>query len=187
MSDTVKRPYAQVMRVAEVLVSSLLPACHRIEIAGSLRRERPLVGDIEIVAIPQIITKTQANLFGEPLSETAESMVDGVLESWPLTFHKNGPKYKQFSFEWQPGWTFKVDLFLQPDPATWGWNFMIRTGSADFSKKMVVPCRFGGYKPEWATVEGARVWREGKALDTREESHVFELWGMEFIEPKDRL
>src|SRR5690606_28750539 len=110
----------------------------RIEIAGSLRRKKEMLGDIEIVAIPILHT----NLLGEPLNT---SEVDDLLATWPITLHKNGAKYKAFSFEWQPGWTFKVDLFLQPDPATWGYNFMVRTGSAEFSHKMVTPRRFGGY------------------------------------------
>lgn len=180
MSEAVKRPYAQVMRVAECLVDSLRPHCHRIEIAGSLRRKKDMVGDIEIVAIPMLHT----DLVGDPLDS---SEIDDWLVNKPLTLHKNGQRYKQFSFEWQPRWWFKVDLFLQPDPATWGWNFMIRTGSMEFSKKMVVPRRFGGYKPEWATIEGARVWRDGKALETQEEIDVFRLWEMEWIEPKDRV
>lgn len=180
MSDTEKRPYAQVHAVASALVNALSPACHRIEIAGSLRRQKEMVGDIEIVAIPRLHT----NLLGDPL-DTSE--VDDVLASWPLTLHKNGPKYKQFSFEWQPGWTFKVDLFLQPDPATWGWNFMVRTGSADFSHKMVTPRAYGGFKPDDLVIKDARVWRNGASLDTAEEPDVFALWGMQFVEPEDRL
>ena len=46
MSETTKRPYAQVMRVAEILVDSLRPHCHRIEIAGSLRRQEEMVFDL---------------------------------------------------------------------------------------------------------------------------------------------
>src|SRR5690349_5390941 len=105
MSDTEKRPYNQVMTVALNLVGALTPACHRIEIAGSLRRKKELVGDIEIVAIPKLHT----NLLGEPLESSG---IDDLLAQWPIALHKNGQKYKAFSFEWQPGWTFKVDLFL---------------------------------------------------------------------------
>lgn len=186
MSEGIKRPYAQVMRVAECLMDALHPACRRIEIAGSLRRQKEMVGDIEIVAVPRIVTKTTTNLFGEPIRETSESMVELLLASWPLTFHKNGPKYKQFSFDWRSGWTFKVDLFLQPDPATWGWNFMIRTGSADFSHKMVTPKRFGGYRPEHLTVNMARIWNDGVPIEAPEETDVFRVWGMDFVEPQNR-
>lgn len=179
MSDTVKRPYAQVLHVANTLVTMLHPACHRIEIAGSLRRKKAMVGDIEIVAIPRLHT----NLIGEPL-DTSE--VDDLLAKWPITLHKNGAKYKAFSFEWQPGWTFKVDLFLQPDPATWGYNYMVRTGSADFSKKMVTPQAYGGYKPQGIEIREARVYRSGALLDTPEEADIFKVWGMDFVPPEQR-
>ena len=52
MSDTPKRPRAQAIKVAEKVVAALDPCCTWIEMAGSLRRESPMVGDIEIVAIP---------------------------------------------------------------------------------------------------------------------------------------
>ena len=178
MSDTEKRPYVQVKKVADSLVEALSPACHRIEIAGSLRRKREMVGDIELVAIPKRLT----NLIGEPM-ETTE--VDNLLARWPVDLHKNGQKYKAFSLEWRPGWTFKVDLFLQPDPATWGYNFMVRTGSAEFSKAMVTPQPYG-YKPQGFEIDGARVWHNGVLLDTHEEADVFKLWGMAFVPPEER-
>lgn len=180
MSSGVKRPYAQVMRVAEVVMDALRPACHRIEIAGSLRRQKEMVGDIEIVAVPVLHT----DLLGEPL-ETSE--VDDLLARWPVTLHKNGQRYKQFSFEWQPRMWFKVDLFLQPDPRTWPVNFLLRTGSSDFSHKMVTAKAFGGYKPDGYEVRDARVWHNGKALDLVDEQDIFDLWQMKFVEPRDRL
>ena len=57
-----KRPYSQVLPIAESLVEKLRPACERIEIAGSLRREKAMVGDIEIVAVPRL----ERDLLGEP-------------------------------------------------------------------------------------------------------------------------
>lgn len=180
MSNVPKRPFAQVNRVAQHVVSLLAPVCHRVEIAGSLRRQKEMVGDIEIVAIPRLHT----NLLGDAL-ETSD--VDDLLAKCPVTLHKNGAKYKQFSFEWQPGWMFSVDLFLQPDPATWGYNFLVRTGSADFSKRMVTPKRHGGYKPDDLQIQGARVYkRNGQVVDTPEEQDIFALWGMDFVSPMER-
>lgn len=50
---TDRKPLAQARAVADLLVSYLAPACERIEIAGSIRREVPEVKDIELVAIPR--------------------------------------------------------------------------------------------------------------------------------------
>lgn len=179
MSDTEKRPYAQVMRVAEVLIDSLRPACHRIEVAGSLRRQKERVGDIEIVAIP----KPHTNLLGEPLDS---SEVDDWFAGKPVALHKNGQKYKAFSFEWQPGWTFKVDLFL-PNHKTWAVVYTLRTGSSEFSKRMVTMKGMGGYMPPQYRVQDGRVWSAGMLIETPEEEDIFARWGMEFVVPKDRL
>lgn len=180
MSSGTKRPHAQVLHVAMHLVTALAPACHRIEIAGSLRRNAPLVSDIEIVAIPRLHT----DLLGEPIADSSE--IDDLLATWPLTMHKNGAKYKQFTFDWQAGWAFKVDLFLATRE-TWGVIFLLRTGSAEFSRRMVTAQMYGGYKPIQYTVEDGRVRVAGMWLPTPEEADIFERWGMDYIEPKDRL
>lgn len=179
MSNSPKLPYAQMHKVASAVVERLAPACHRIEIAGSLRRCVEMVGDIEIVAVP----KLDLDLFGNPVGV---GEVDRLLAGWPLTLLKNGPKYKQFSFVGTAGNTYKVDLFLQPDPATWGVNMLIRTGSATFSHKMVTPHWQGGLMPMAYKVEGARVWCGIDLFETPEETDIFKLWGMDFIEPWER-
>lgn len=179
MSDSIKRPHAQMLSTATGIVERLRPACERIEIAGSLRRKRPMVGDIEIVAVP----KLSMGLFGPIPGETE---VDSLLRSWPITLLKNGEKYKQFTFIGSKGSEFKIDLFLQPDPATWGVNFMVRTGSAEFTTRMVTSVHKGGLCPAGLNVKEARVWRGPEVLDTPEEADVFRLWGMDFIAPESR-
>lgn len=179
MSSGPKRPYQIVKTVADALVDALMPSCHRIEIAGSLRRQCQLISDIELVAIPIAHT----NLLGEPIDAT---LVDDALALWPVTFAKRGRKYQQFSFEWQPGWIFKVDLFL-PTRETWGVVYTLRTGSPEFSKRMVTARSYGGYKPDQYTVENGRVRVAGMLLPTSEEQDVFDRWEMKWIEPKDRL
>lgn len=179
MSEGTKRPYAQMHGIACGLVERLRPACQRIEIAGSIRRKRPTIGDIELIAIPTPIT----DLFGV---DSGTTLVDATLAAWPITFIKNGQKYKQFTFEGRSGETYTVDLFLQPDPATFGINYMIRTGSAAFSKRMVTKRSQGGYMPDDLRVDGAKVWRNGAIVPTLEEMDVFDLWQMDFVEPEER-
>src|SRR5438876_12139133 len=45
-------PLAQAERLAAKIVTELNTFCERIEIAGSIRRRRPVVNDIDIVALP---------------------------------------------------------------------------------------------------------------------------------------
>jgi DNA polymerase/3'-5' exonuclease PolX len=172
-----KRPYAAVLQVANYIVERLAPACERVEIAGSLRRKKAEVGDIEIVAVP----KLNYDLLGEPMKQT---QVDDALMG--LAMRKNGEKYKQFDLT-EGLDLYQVDLFLQPDPATWGVNFMIRTGSAEFSKRMVTPKKFGGLMPNDLRVQDARVWRGHECLATPEEGDLFRLWGMTFVAPEARV
>lgn len=179
MSDTTKRPYALMNDLATKLARRLMPACQRVEIAGSIRRCKPMIGDIELVLIPKHVT----NLFGEP---TGVTEVDLLLQSWPIQIIKNGQKYKQIVFTGNSGTPYTVDLFIQPDPKTWGVNYLIRTGSSDFSHRMVTRHTQGGWMPDQYTVRDARVWCNGAALDTPSEESVFDLWRMDFVEPEDR-
>lgn len=152
--------------------------CGRIEIAGSLRRQRQLVGDIELVAVPKPIL----NLLGEPSPQTE---VDVLLASWPVTLYKNGAKYKQFLLKSTRGTAYQVDLFL-PDPACWSVIYMIRTGSSEFSRRMVTARSMGGYRPDHLRVADGRVWDGQKALNLPEERDLFALWGMDYVEPDSR-
>ncbi|GAF93472.1 unnamed protein product, partial [marine sediment metagenome] len=44
--------YEEAKQIADKYVELLRPMAKRIEIAGSIRREKPFVGDIEICMIP---------------------------------------------------------------------------------------------------------------------------------------
>ena len=178
-----KHIHGTALYIAHETIERIELYCHRIEVAGSLRRNVPIVGDIELVAVPCI----DLDLLGDPLKET---QLDRVLNSWDkrgkIFIVKNGPKYKQFTMITMRGIHFQVDLFLQPDPATWEINFMIRTGPAEFSKKMVTRKSQGGYMPDKYRVSGGRVKELKRTLETPEESDVFNLWEMDYIEPEMR-
>lgn len=176
----VKRPYKVVSAIAAQLVDALKPVCERIEIAGSLRRRRPLIGDIEILVIP----KFQLDIFREP---SKRSELEDLLDIWRETavFTKDGERYKQIRFETVGGAAYQLDLFVQ-DTSTWGVNMMIRTGPSDFSRKMVTRRSVGGLMPDDLRVAGARVYRGGDVLQTPEEGDVFKLWGMKYIRPEKR-
>lgn len=78
-----------------------------------------------------------------------------------------------------------MDLFL-PSVETWGVLYMIRTGSSEFSRRMVTKKSMGGLMPDDLSVADGRVWRNGAALSLPEEADVFALWQMDFVEPRDR-
>lgn len=181
-TQKIKRPLAQVSAIAQALVASFRPYCERIEIAGSLRRGKPTVGDIELVAVPAGVP---TDLFGNRQVDKPTAM-DAYLSELPITLLKNGAKYKQFSFKSRMGELYTVDLFLQPDPETWGVNFMIRTGSADFSRMMVTKKNKGGWCPDNYHFREGRIWHKGEVLSTPEERDVFDVLDVPWVEPRDR-
>jgi DNA polymerase (family 10) len=179
----IKLPYSQAKNLADRIVEELRPGCVRIAVAGSVRRERETVGDIEIVAIPRF----QVDLFKEDL-ENEPTELDLILErlvtqgrlSKPV---KNGTKYKQFGIPAVDG--LMLDLFL-PRLDNWGIIYAIRTGSADFSKKLVTQQCKGGLLPDGYLVNGGMLWHQGRAIPTPTEQGVFDLLDSGWIPPKER-
>ncbi len=180
MSEGTKVPYAEAVKSANELVEILEPHFERLEIAGSLRRKKNLIGDIELVGI---LKKTKTGLFD--FSETTPVEVIfalmGELRYQPI---KAGNKYIQFVSQGKPG-KLSVDLFLCHS-ATWGCIIMVRTGSAEFSRKMVTKVSHGGWCPDDMRFLDGRLLREGDLLNTPEETDVFRELGMAYVIPENR-
>ena len=82
------------------LLEWLAPYCQRAEIAGSVRRGKAEVKDLEIVAIPVVEMRQELGLFG-PVGQSVEvSLLEEALaRSLPPGWQpggKNGRKYKRF-------------------------------------------------------------------------------------------
>jgi DNA polymerase/3'-5' exonuclease PolX len=170
-----KLPLAIAKEVADQLITALHPVAKRIEVAGSIRRHKADIGDIEIVCSPTV------ELY---------DMLDYWLAQGHIS-HRSpkcwGFKLRSFRFPVQHlDDSVQVDLFLQPDPSTWGVNMMIRTGSAEFSRKMVTKRSQGGFMPDCYQVHEARLWAGQKLLETPEERDVFALYGMDYVVPPQR-
>lgn len=175
MSQGVKVPLHQALQKANCIVADLESACERIQIAGSIRRERPEIGDIEIVCI----AKRKRDLIGEDMGSELDDRL-AVMDV--ISKIKGGDRYKQFQIV---GSTLKLDLFIVL-PETWGTQLLIRTGSADFSKRFVTQKRLGGTLPDDMQQAEGRLWRAGKPLDTPEETDVFREAGVPWIHPAKR-
>ena len=169
MNDKPKRPLAEARAQAERLIEMLRPGCERIEIAGSVRREKPEVGDVEIVCAPRVTRISQEQIFGPEFAEVDSlwAIVDGLVygsfhrklryadyidRNGKFTQKKDGPKYRGVCFPEDPG--FKFEIFTVPSMDDWGVNFTIRTGSAEFSRQFVTRARYCGVR-----VMFARLWR----------------------------
>ena len=138
-----------------------------------------MVGDIELIAIPRF----PPDLFGD-IDSSGFSLIDADILRAGWEVIKDGSKYKQLIVADD----VQVDLFLQPDPATWGINYLIRTGPRDFSRWLVTPSRFGGALPWGMKVSGGRLVDSisNVPYDTPEEEDVFREIHRDFIEVADR-
>ena len=170
--------HGKALAIAESLIDRLRPYCERIEIAGSVRRGKPDVKDIELVAVPCFIR--QVDLFGQVLSNT--SALDTVDWSKFGDWIKGGHKYKQIALH--EG--LNLDLFIVIAPAQWGVQFVIRTGPADFSHWIVTQKRLGGALPSYARVHDGAVWNGDAGIPMPEELDFLNFCGLGWIEPAQR-
>lgn len=175
-----KLPYTTALSLATTVILELATACERIDIAGSLRRHKPEVGDIELVCIP--VCETATDMFDQPLivSSALDSRLDKIARKREWTRIKGGQLYKQYDLG-----PCALDLYITT-PEKWGVIYTIRTGSADFSRWLVTPRREGGACPGYLRVLAGRVWAGGISLATPEEPDVFQALELAWIPPEER-
>lgn len=163
--------------IAARILDQLAPFCERIEVAGSVRRRKAEVGDIEIVAIPRSMT----DLFGAPLPDHA---LDTFEYSTIGRVEMGGHKYKKIALTEGP----QLDLFIVTPPAQWGIQFLIRTGPAEYSHALVTPKWHGGLLPSHLQVKDGAVWNRntGEILETPEEENVYNLLDIPYVAPELR-
>jgi DNA polymerase/3'-5' exonuclease PolX len=177
-TETKKRfPLAQAQGLAQDLLKRLSGACHTIKIAGSVRRWKPWVGDVEVLAIPAFGKKNSGDLFGTPetvslLDQRLEHLVsEGILE-----YRKNkkgsltkGEKIKLFR-DLETG--IPVDVFTTTEES-W-WNYLVcRTGPKESNEAIAKRARTMGLKWEPYS-SGFRVLETGVRIVCRSEREVFE-------------
>lgn len=169
-------PYATALAKAHELERLIAPACERLLIAGSLRRRKAFIGDLEFVVIPR--TTPEVDMFGQEVGH--HSLLDDRLSELAVVYSKNGPKYRQFAWA---GMT--CDLFIC-SPATWAVNATLRTGCAEFSHWLVTEKRQGGARPAHLTLKDAVLHEVGRPLDLREERDLFAALEIDWVEPEER-
>lgn len=177
--------------IAERLVSQMSPFCHRVQVAGSIRRGRQEVKDVEIVAVPEW-GESGLGLFldgGEKINLLLQWAFDAE-STGVLTWIKPGT---QEVIPWEPKrdgkyWRallcegIKLDLFLTTEEQ-WGLIYLIRTGSAEFSQGVMTYVK---HQTRYRIKDGALWDREGQVLATPEEEDVFRLLRLDYVEPRER-
>lgn len=173
-----KLPFDIAMDKAERFIEQIRPYCERVEVAGSLRRKKAEVGDIEIVCVPNSRGRQSYDLFGNVV-ETASRLEMYLNDHFHMA--KNGPHYKQIELT-----ETVVDLFITTPPQ-WGVIYTIRTGSADFSRWLVTWKRNGGALPSNMLVRDGLLRMAGGVIPTPEETDFFRALGLDWISPEERI
>ena len=158
--------------IAEDMKCCLGVACARVEIAGSIRRQKPQVGDIELLVIPM------ANYLDKILNDL---MMQGILA---MRLNKRGsrvygPKNK-LMVHLPSG--FGVDIFSTNEECWWV-SLVVRTGGKETNKRIAMAAIRRGwhlkaYGSGFSTPDGDIV--------CKSEREVFEKVGLRYLEPWER-
>ena len=119
--------------------------CDRVEVAGSIRRGKAEVGDVDIVVLPKAMILPGAGLFGAA-RVTADQAWNELI---PLAFKKScflveasGKALLRCAFLVHG---FQVDIY-RARPETWGVILLVRTGSKEHNVKLCTLARLKGLK-----------------------------------------
>jgi len=172
--------------VALALLESLKPFCERIEIAGSLRRCKDQVGDIELLLIPKLESRQVDMFTSEPMDLAHEKLglmlAHGELQKRPSVTGAFtwGPKNK-LAIHTASG--IPVDFF-STTLANWWVSLVVRTGSKETNLKLTMGAQARGAR---LNAYGSGVtWSDGTVTEATSEQHVFEMCGVPYQEPNSR-
>lgn len=179
MTEKTRCPLHRAEEIADEVVRLLEPYCERVAIAGSIRRRKPEVGDIEVLAIPKYGgLSCHVNLLDQ---EILDLMHCGILD-FRLSKHGRrafGQKNK-LMVHLPSG--LAVDVF-STDEQCWPVALVIRTGGAVTNKRIATAAikkgwRLQAYGAGFSTPEGDVV--------CKSERDVFELVGLPYLPPEKR-
>lgn len=179
------------LEAAKSLMPLLAPVCQRIEIAGSVRRRRPQVHDLDLVIWPNCI-----ELPGQQLALFATDC--------PPIYHPQGLFALCRSLgwgNWGPGdWPgiiriptspmdglaigrIPIELYVcEPDGSNFEALLQMRTGSAEYNVRLAKRAIEVGlrYKAGYGVFSG------DQRVDDGTERGIFKAMGWEYVEPESR-
>lgn len=177
----------EAQNLANTALSLLGDVCLQTAIAGSIRRGKPEVKDVEIVV--ESAYDHIPNLFGQTGTQSSrlEEKIAHLLATGKVTLDtktkRNGPKYKRLRL---PGHEAVVELFIA-NAANWGNILAIRTGDADFSHALVTSRLYGGLMPSDLKQKDGTLWRGSQPIECfTEDDFFFQLGIFNVPDPTDR-
>ena len=165
-------PLAKAQKLAWRVRDALAPMCERIDIAGSVRRARPVCGDIDIVCLPHRL-RSRGDIIARCLRNA--------------TLAKGGEQYVMINL---PGGV-QLDLWFahrgggdmfSPEPCNYGMLLLARTGSARHNVRLASRAKIMGlhFHPHKGIMRGTEI------IAAAEEADIFRALDLPYIEPQDR-
>lgn len=180
--------YADVMPIAQKFVAFLERHCTRIVIAGSLRRRKQFVSDIEILYISMRSSIVDpADLFGARIAaQVADLALTALLESGTIAMRPNKNGYfawgSQNKLAVHVASGIPVDFFETTEP-NWCNALVVRTGPSASNVRIASEAKRRGW--DWhACGDGFTRGREHVAV--KSEHDVFYHVGLPYLEPHER-
>jgi DNA polymerase/3'-5' exonuclease PolX len=167
-STTNPLPLAEAQHIAVGVMQQLEPHCEVISLAGFIRRNRPTIGNIEIICVPKAYDASPLFCSG----------IATVVNQWEKVRGELPCKYTQRILP--EG--IRLDLFMV-HPDGYGLQRAIRTGSADWCRTVLAPAWVrADYHSEGGLLRRA----DGSVVPVRTEPELFRLIGLPWVHPRDR-
>lgn len=156
---------AKAQVIADRVVEELKPYCDKIQVAGSIRRKKPFVRDIDLIAIP-----SNQGQFYQKLQSLGKVKLGGQ---------------KLIRVDLPEG--ISADVYIA-SPATWYTLLLIRTGSKEHNVKLCSRAKRMGMKlhADGSGLFALDDFGAERRIAGDSEKSIFEAMGMGYIPPERR-
>lgn len=203
--DKPRYPRAQAIEVCREILQCMKPVCERIIIAGSLRRRKESVGDIEVLFIPKFkqLPKIQQDDFLAPPQPQQFDAGAAMVCALAGYYKEGGEVIRAKDYILTPrrtstgSWTWgpknklarhiasgiPVDFFTATE-ANWFNLLVCRTGSADNNTRISTAALKINWK--WHPYDPGFTDEEGNWVAVHSEQDVYRLARLPYLEPWQR-
>ncbi len=147
-------------KVAEAVVKRLSPYCKKVEVAGSIRRRKPWVNDIDLVLIPSDLWNLHQEVMGLGQMRMSGSKILRVMDG-----------------------DTQVDIYVA-DETTWATLLLIRTGSVENNIRLATLAKRKGCH---LAASGDGLFNErGERIAGDSEESIYRALGLPYQKPEER-
>lgn len=147
-------------KIAEAVVKRLAPYCKKIEVAGSIRRRRPRVNDVDICLIPSDLWNLHHEILGLGQTRMAGKKLMRVMAG-----------------------DTQIDIYIA-EPETWATLLLIRTGSTENNIRLCSRAKEMGWH---LAASGDGLFNEkGQRIAGDSEISIYNALGLPWQRPEER-